>query len=427
MKRTISIAYSGVHQAYQLALAAHQLGRLERFYCSLFAAPGKWGGLAKHLLGADALRSRAISGLPRAKICEIPWPLMAHRCRARLQPKSKDDWAMANQWFDRRVARLLRQSTSALFLGVETCAAESFAVAREQGMLRILDCPGIDAEFLTGLALTAADEFDLTTTAEVDSPIIRAMKARELQLADAIFVGSEFQARLVGKIIKPWRGVHVLPLWADENFWQPAERAVMAPASNSLKILYAGKISLRKGVPYLLRAVAQCDVNVELTLVGNVAAELLPRLQAPPVNVRVVPACAKSALRQLYREHDILVLPSLGDAFGFVAMEAMACGLPVIVTENCGVPVPDPSWRVPVLNSDAIADRLALYSEDRERCRADGQRALVFARQFTPARYRQQVGNILAELSAPLTTAADICHGAGAARIGSPLEHAANE
>jgi glycosyltransferase involved in cell wall biosynthesis len=253
------------------------------------------------------------------------------------------------------------------------------------------------------------------------------MKARELQLADAIFVGSEFQARLVGKTVKPWRGVHVLPLWADQDFWQPAQRAASARACAPLKILYAGKISLPKGVPYLLRAVAQCGVEVQLTLVGSVAEELRAPLQALPANVRLLPACSKAALRTLYQEQDLFVLPSLGDAFGFVAMEAMACGLPVIVTKNCGVPVPDPSWRVPVMNSQAIADRLALYAEDRERCRADGRRALVFARQFTPARYRQQVGNILAELSLPLTTSADIWNGVGEQAIGSPLERAANE
>jgi glycosyltransferase involved in cell wall biosynthesis len=427
MKPMISIAYSGVHQAYQLALAAHQLGRLERFYCSLFAAPGKWGGLFKNLLGADALRSRAVSGLPRAKICEIPWPLMAHRCRARLKPKSKDDWAMANHWFDRRVARLLRQSASAVFVGVETCAAQSFAVAHQRGMVRILDCPGIDAEFLTGLALAAADEFDLTTASKVDSPIIRDMKAHELQLADAIFVGSEFQARLVGATVKPRRGVHVLPLWADQDFWQPAQRAASPRSAEPLKIIYAGKISLRKGMPYLLRAVAQCGVAVELTLAGNLAGELQPLLQAPPANVRLLPACSKSALRTLYQEQDLLVLPSLGDAFGFVAMEAMACGLPVIVTENCGVPVPDPSWRVPVMNSEVIADRLALYAEDRERCRADGRRALVFARQFTPARYRQQASNILAELASPLTTGADTWQAKSEQRIEWPLEQQTSE
>ncbi len=408
MNAGISVAYSGVHQAYQLALAANEIGQLDRFYCSLFAAPGKWGGMLTGLLGADALRNRAIAGLPRGKVVEFPWPLAAHRCRAGLRRESIDDWTMANSWFDRRVARALRRSGSALFVGVETCAAESFAVARERGMLRMLDCPGIDAESLSRLALTAANELNLTTETEVDSPIIRDMKAHELQLADAIFVCSELQARLVAKTANPRHGVHVLPLWADGNFWHVAT----IPTSNDsgpLRVIYAGKINLRKGVPYLMRAVKLCGRDVQLTLVGSLADELTPLLNRDADAVRLRPPCAKSQLRNLYQQHDLLVLPSLGDAFGLVAMEAMACGLPVIVTENCGVPVPDAAWRVPAMDADAIAARLALYASDRQLCRYHGRIAADFARQFTPERYRRRVKEILCELlgSAPPLDGAD--------------------
>jgi len=70
----------------------------------------------------------------------------------------------------------------------------------------------------------------------------------------------------------------------------------------------------------------------------------------------------------------------------------------VIVTENCGVPVPDPSWRVPIMDSDAIARRLALYAEDRNLCREHGLIAANFARQFTPERYRASMQKVFRDL-----------------------------
>jgi glycosyltransferase involved in cell wall biosynthesis len=109
---------------------------------------------------------------------------------------------------------------------------------------------------------------------------------------------------------------------------------------------------------------------------------------------------SKSQLRDVYWKHDVLVLPSLGDSFGFVALEAMACGLPVIVTENCGVPVPDSAWRVPIMNSTAIARRLEYYASDRDALARDGKIAQVFAKQFTPERYREQIKNLLQKLLA---------------------------
>src|SRR5439155_23716947 len=161
---------------------------------------------------------------------------------------------------------------------------------------------------------------------------------------------------------------------------------------------FAGKINLRKGVPYLIRAAMACDAAVELTLVGPVDEELKPFLRRFEAHIKLLPPCSKTGLRKHYHEHDLAVLPSLGAPFRLVAMEAMACGLPVIVTENCGVPVPDPSWRVPIMDSDAIARRLALYAEDRNLCREHGLIAANFARQFTPERYRASMQKVFRDL-----------------------------
>jgi len=144
-----------------------------------------------------------------------------------------------------------------------------------------------------------------------------------------------------------------------------------------------------------------CDAAVELTLVGPVDEELKPFLRRFEAHIKLLPPCSKPGLRKHYRDHDLVVLPSLGDSFGFVAMEAMACGLPVIVTENCGVPVPDPSWRVPVMDSEAIARRLALYAQDRSLCREHGLVAAEFAQQFTPKRYREKIKGLFQQFLEP--------------------------
>jgi glycosyltransferase involved in cell wall biosynthesis len=400
MKNRIAVAYSGVHQAFQLALAVEELGQLERFYCSLYMGKGSWGRVLARLLGSERLFSRHVDGLSAAKIAEYPWPLLVHHCRARFRPKTANDWVQANAWFDKWVASRLRRSGCSVFVGVETCAAESFAAARAEGMTRVLDCPGIDAEFLDELARNAGAQFGLQTLSQADPPAMRERKRRELQLADAIFVCSELQARLLNASAVPPRGVHVLPLWVDTSFWHPANEPV-APRSSHLRVLFAGKINLRKGIPYLIAAAIACDAPVALTLVGSVDHELQPFLKRYEETITIVPPCSKFDLRKHYREHDLLVLPSLGDSFGLVAMEAMACGLAVVVTENCGVPVPHPSWRVPIMDSGAIARRLAFYAGDRSLCREHGSIAAQFARRFTPTGYRENIKPVLQQLLAP--------------------------
>jgi glycosyltransferase involved in cell wall biosynthesis len=86
-----------------------------------------------------------------------------------------------------------------------------------------------------------------------------------------------------------------------------------------------------------------------------------------------------------------------------VAMAAMACGAPVVVSENCGAPVPDPSWRVPVMDSAAIARRFEYYAANPQALEQDGQVARRFALRFTPERYREKIKELylrLSELSA---------------------------
>jgi glycosyltransferase involved in cell wall biosynthesis len=158
-----------------------------------------------------------------------------------------------------------------------------------------------------------------------------------------------------------------------------------------LKVLYAGGINLRKGLPFLVDAVRTLHPHATLTLVGSLDPDVKSCLAGTHTFATVLPPVSKLKLRDIYRAHDILVLPSLGDSFGFVAMEAMACGLPVIVTTHCGVPVPDFAWRVPVMDVAAIVDRLNYYIDDPRLLQADRIVARTHATNFTPDRYRNQV------------------------------------
>jgi len=100
---------------------------------------------------------------------------------------------------------------------------------------------------------------------------------------------------------------------------------------------------LRKRIPFLLDAVAQCGAAVELTIIGTPPLRTDPSLVAQSQNVSYLSPQSKTQLRNTYQIHDVPVLPSVCDSFGFVALEAMACGLPVIITEKCGAPEPGSS------------------------------------------------------------------------------------
>ena len=398
----ITVSYFGVHQAYQLALTAQELGKLDAFYCSLFDAPGKWGSVAGKLFGGAALLNRQCPGLDPQAVLEIPGPIIYERIREKLRKTNgMPGWFRTTITFDHKVASQLKKSPSRIFIGTETCARDSFRMAGAKGMIKVLDCPQAHPDFLTRLLAAAADDLGLPPPPPFDTPEIADRKTEEFATADILLMISELERRSFVEAGLPEERLVVVPYGIDTTLWVPPKMKTTMQPNAPLRVLFVGTVGFRKGIPYLLQALHKCGSLVRLTLVGPNSRETDQFLHTAGPAINYVGTKTKAALREIYWKSDVLVLPSLVDTFGLVAMEAMACGLPVIVTENCGVPVPDPAWRVPIMNSDAIAQRLEYYAKDRDALKNDGQIAQQFARQFTPERYREQIKNLLLRLLKP--------------------------
>jgi glycosyltransferase involved in cell wall biosynthesis len=229
-----------------------------------------------------------------------------------------------------------------------------------------------------------------------------AMVARveeEYALADRIRVSSAWarESLVAGGV--PRDKIDVVPQPIDLDKYQPAPRTA---ASGPLRVLFVGGMDLRKGFIYLLRAARQLGSSrVQLRFVGATGDRDCRRLLAREARGLVV-GVAPGDPRPAYRWADLLVLPSLEDGFGFVVGEAMASGLPAIVTDTCGsaelVEHGVTGWIVPAGESAALAGAL----DTALGCRADlavmGERARAvveahvaqldlqyFGRAFAPA------------------------------------------
>lgn len=394
----ITVAYSGVHQIFQIALAASEMGKLDRFHCSLCERSGSLATNLATLAGRDTLINRRCGSIRPQAIAEFPWPFILNRLSKALSPAEWPlDWRAANYWFDAHVSKQLEQSQSKVFVGVETCARDSLRVAKTEGMTTVLDSPQAHPALLYDVLARAASDLKLPPPEPIDDPKMARRKEEEIELADFILIFSDVQRRSFLQAGVEASKLVQIPLWADPALWFPPQQPRSA-GEGPLRVIFVGQISLRKGVPYLLEAMGQCREPVELTLVGLVAKDAEASLQQYPDRFKLNPAVSKSELRQLLWQSDLLVLPSLLDTFGFAAMEAMACGLPVVVTENCGVPIPDPSWMVPIMDSAALAERIDGYAGNKRLCVDHGRLAHEFAAQFTPGRYRDALKDVFGRL-----------------------------
>lgn len=388
----VELAYMGVHEIFQMAIAAEEMGCLSGLQCSIFDAPGKWGRLLSRFAYLPSAFPLGSAALPPGKIHELPLPLLARQLVQKLFKRRRLDPLPYLQAFERQAARRLRGSAARIAVAAETCALGYFQAAKDRGMRCVLDSHGIPAPFLDAVLQRAAEEFGLLAPPPCDSAAMIAHKEQERELADVILFCSELQREHWVRLGVPAEKCQAVPLWVDTDFWKPQQR--QRAEGRPLQVAAVGCGSLAKGLPYLLQAVAPLGEAVALTLVGQVDATMQPLLQQCPVPPRRLPYLSRTQLRAFFNSQEVLVMPSLGDSFGLVAMEAMACGLPVIVTTHCGLPVPDPVWRVPALDSRAITARLSGYLEDRDRVGQDGLAASLFAAQYSPQRYRDQIKDV---------------------------------
>jgi glycosyltransferase involved in cell wall biosynthesis len=210
----------------------------------------------------------------------------------------------------------------------------------------------------------------------------------EIELADLILVGSGFVRDSFLAEGVPSEKIRVIPYGADSQRFTPLPEPRRNP--DPFRLLFVGQIGERKGISHLLNAYRMFrKKDTELHIVGNYAPgrEVYAGyrdLYRHTANV------AQKQLPDLMRAADVFVFPTLVEGMPMVVLEAMACGLPVIVTPNGpGDVVRDgvDGFIVPPGDSAAIVERLERLYSDADLRLEMGRNARQQAEKWSWSRY----------------------------------------
>jgi glycosyltransferase involved in cell wall biosynthesis len=157
--------------------------------------------------------------------------------------------------------------------------------------------------------------------------------------------------------------------------------------------LYIGRHTAVKRLPLLIRAHAEAlprlDRPLPLVLVGGSPGEwegehpFVAARAAGDDQVFLAGWRFHHELPQALNAADLLVLPSVAEAFGLVLVEAMACGLPVIAAAAHGptqIVAPGTGWLVPADDQHGLSEALVAAASDSQERRQRGERAHQYSR-----------------------------------------------
>jgi glycosyltransferase involved in cell wall biosynthesis len=207
-------------------------------------------------------------------------------------------------------------------------------------------------------------------------------------LSDLILVPSNFVLERVDKLGGKAEKIDIVPYGIDANWFY------YQSIPKKGKILFVGSVGLRKGNHYLAEAtniLKKRGVKCEVRVVGPYNQETIqqPEFQGPTY-IGQVP---RSEVIKEFLEADIFVMPTLSEGCALVHLEAMACGVPVITTPNCGSVVRDreEGFIVPIRDAPTLADRMEQLLTDDNLRNQMSQKARERAKEFSWDKYLERL------------------------------------
>ena len=313
----VTIVVGGRWHAFDLARHLHHRGHLHR----LITTYPRW--FVKRW------------GLPPEKVVSLPLVFVVVKAIYKLGGEAlmmRCQW-LVHSWFARWASGHL--DGSQLIHGWSQWSEPSLRWAAQRSVPTVLERSS--AHILEQSRLLREEHQRLGLPWPATHPRIEAMELREYGLCTTVAVPSLFVERsFLARGFPPER-LFRNSLGVDLSRFRPPDPPPPPPSARGLRVVYAGSLSVRKGLPDLLEGFASAQLpDAELLLLGGGGDELEPWLSRQPPAVRRLGHRPQEELVAHYGTAHCFVMASIEEGMAMVQMQALACGLPLICTPHTG-------------------------------------------------------------------------------------------
>jgi glycosyltransferase involved in cell wall biosynthesis len=350
-------------------------------------------GNTSNLVLMKLLKRRKYS-IPDSKISR-QWKTEFYRlCSVGDQSKKRALADKSYKELDRKVALCLNTHKVDVVHAYEDGALETFRKAKEIGMQCSYELP---IAYWKTCRLLLREEAErcpewsstLETLNESEEKLYR--KEQELIAADRVVCPSQFVMESIPESIRRKKPCQIAP------FGSPDEKPLpnIQNSSGALKLLFVGSMSQRKGLADIFKAMKSLKKHrVSLSVLGQPS---LPKefYRKQYSEFIYFPPCANNDVRKIMSMHDVLILPSIIEGRALVQQEALACGLPIIVTTNAGgedlIETGVTGHLIPIRSPEKIREKIEWFLENKEGIPAMRRECQLKASTYTWENYAKTI------------------------------------
>jgi glycosyltransferase involved in cell wall biosynthesis len=361
-------------------------------------------------LSPDKLRTRPGREFLRLAAQKLRWSYLS---------RHEKGWASMDQVcqdLDRAVARRIQwrdfgQKVAGMY-GYEDGCLETFRAAKTRGLKCFYDLPIAYWETVRKLLEEEGrrlPEWEPTLVGTRDSAGKLERKTEELALADMVICPSLFVLESLPPSVRRDKPCLVAEFGSPpgnfEAVLRPAQDSRDSRDSNKLRVLFAGSLTQRKGLADVFAAMKLLKRHdVELIVMGSLIAPM-EFYRSQYRDFTYLSTRSHPEVLKLMQSCDVLVLPSLAEGRALVQQEALANGLPLIITKNTGgedlIVSGETGFLVPIRSPDKIAEKISWLADHRDSLPDMRLAAMKKADEYPWQRYADR---ILSALSTSLRT-----------------------
>jgi glycosyltransferase involved in cell wall biosynthesis len=389
---------------YAVPELLHRAGILEQLYTDAYSGQGSWLARVvrfiplKFQIGAVKRLVLRTANLPGQKVTAyngqgLFW-LAEHAWRQKTKSSLAEFYQRQGNEFGKKIISSGQLKGASAIYGFTGSSLKLFKFGRNSGRFCICEqmiAPIPELKKQYALEMESWPRWQKNPPSYWSNNLMAATESQEWELADIILAPSPYVRNTLINAGVDEQKVVLLPYGISLKNFKSQEPTFNS--SRPLRILFVGTVNLRKGVPYLLKALQSLKSRTaEARLVGKIEIES-ERLRPYMDQATFLGHVSRQDVLNQYAWADVLVMPSVSEGSATVTYEALASGLPLIATWNSGAWVKDGynGFMIPVRDSQALAERLQRFCQNPNLIHEMSRGAAASAVHFSWATYERRL------------------------------------